>query len=82
MVLNNLIVSCRILSNRIYRDDRDISYKQQITEIYRRRLNYVMSFILFIKQIIDVMFSDRFSIRARLNEHYGIAVSKFNQGNL
>ena len=74
-----MIVSYRILSNRIYRDDRDISFKQQITEIYRKRLNYVN---VIIKQIIDVMFSDRFSICARLNEHYGIAVSKFNQGNL
>ena len=37
----NLIVSCRILSNRIYRDDRDIRDKIEITEIYRRRLNYM-----------------------------------------
>ena len=71
-------MSYRILSNRIYRDDRDISYKQQITEIYSMRLNYVNVIYSAYQQIIVVMFSDRFSIRARLNEHYGIAVSKFN----
>ena len=36
-----LIVSYRISSNCIYRDDRDISHKYNITEIYRRRLNCV-----------------------------------------